>query len=104
MLSNAFQKAMRLGLRMKHVDDVIARFTFDDGIERVADLLIDERFWIETDHYAHHAGAGPQKATDDLQRERAIRNAGFEFARYLDWEFTHDRPAIEADIRAKLGL
>jgi hypothetical protein len=70
---------------------------FDDGVTRQADFLIGD-VWIETDYYGHHVGAGPKKHTEDNQRDRAIRNAGFQLGRYTDYEFDHDKPAIRADI------
>jgi very-short-patch-repair endonuclease len=153
-LSQAFQRAMRLGLYMKRLEAIIAhhprangrrnlrkliarhkndkgtgrgdfenavytwltawlpkrftvrrnvRFVFDDGVEREADFLIDERVWIEVDFHGHHAGAGAKKTTEDHQRDRAIRRAGFQLGRYTDYEFTHDKAAIKADIEYLLG-
>jgi very-short-patch-repair endonuclease len=75
---------------------------FADGIKEADLLFRRHRVWIELDHHKHH-GADPAQTMKDHQRDREIRAADFDLARFTDYEFAHARAAIRAHIEELLS-
>jgi hypothetical protein len=75
-----------------------------DGELREGDAIFSKaKVWLEFDFHGHH-GASAKTATADHQRDRLIRDAGWNLTHYTDYEFDNDRDGIKADIERKLGL
>ena len=71
-----------------------------DGTTRQVDLLLRKQI-IELHHYPHHGGDRRQ-TTIDLQRHRALREAGYDVDYFTSDEFLDDLDRVERDARRLL--
>jgi hypothetical protein len=73
-----------------------------DGTTRQVDLLFGKNLAFELDHHPHH-GADRAQATIDAQRDRDLRDAGYEVTHFTSDEFLDERDRVERDIRRLLA-
>jgi hypothetical protein len=72
-----------------------------DGTPRQVDLLAG-KLAIELYHHPHHGGDRAQ-TTFDHQRERALREAGYDVEVFTSDEFLDERDRVEREIRRLVG-
>jgi hypothetical protein len=89
-----------LTLRLERIPKRNADVMLRDGTTRQVDLLAGKQV-VELYHY-DHPGADRAQTTIDIQRHRALRDAGYDVDYFTSDEFLDDIERVERDIRRLL--